>query len=256
MPRVACQVWCVEPRPLIPMKDEPLFISDTSAHHLQVDLDEGESNMIQHEVFYESSVNTIHDRPLFLGRSYLWLRFFSVGVMIGLLFFGLMTRAFWMQIVNGTHYQVLAENNRLRRTPLHPRRGIIYDRQGRVLAENISRFQVTLTPRNVTTDPIERGLQLGEATRILGMSIKDIQPFLHSTSTALDEEVIISQNVPYAQAMQFAIALPRLSGFDLEVGAERRYPLSSQVTSVSHVLGYVGKLSPEEYKTRKQEGYR
>lgn len=236
------------------MSAEPFFfVPDERAGRME--MGDSSHGMIQHEVFYEERTNTIRERPLFLGRSYRKKRFLFAFSILAFVLVGFIGRAAWMQVIEQNHYQGLAENNRLRHTPLWPRRGLIEDRRGVVLADNVSRFQVTLTPRDLPRNKQQLQLELGEATRLLGMSIEDVQPLINSTSTPFEEESVIANHLSYADAMAFAIALPHLPGFDLQVGAERRYPLSKELTSLSHVLGYTGKLSPEEYLTRRGKGY-
>ncbi len=229
------------------------FIPDTHTDHLRVP--SSSDAIIQHEIFYESEVNTISQRPLFLGRSYGKKRFLIALSIIALCVVGLFTRAFWMQIIQRHQYQALAENNRLRHTPLWPRRGVIRDRNGTVLADSVPRFEATLTPQNLPPSSETVDMEMGEVARLLGLSINDLKPSVYATGTIRDEETIIADNIPYVQAMAYAVALPHLPGFDLQVGAKRQYPWSAEIESLSHVLGYVGKLSPEEYTAQRQNGY-
>ncbi len=232
---------------------EWFFVPDAQARGMRVT--EPTDTVIQHEVFYESDINTIRERPLFLGRNYQKKRFLTAFGIIAVFVVGLFARSFWMQVIQRQEYHSLAENNRLRHTPLWPRRGIIRDRNGMILADNVSRFQATITPRDLPPPSEDVDLEVGEAARLLGLSVRDLDPYVHATSTALDEETIIADNLPYDQAMTYAAALPHLPGFDLQVGAKREYPLSKQTESLSHVLGYVGKLSPDEYAAQKNNGY-
>ncbi len=161
-----------------------------------------------------------------------------------------------MQLRQADLYRSLAEANRLRRTHLLPRRGIIRDRQGVIIADNISRFQVTLLPRDVPIEAERREGVLSRASRLLGLPLADVAQLASVTGTARDETVLIAEQLTYPEAMAFAVAQPDLAGFALEVGSRRRYPASSQLQSLSHVLGYVGKLSPSEYAERRLRGYR
>jgi penicillin-binding protein 2 len=133
---------------------------------------------------------------------------------------------------------------------------VIHDRQGVILAENAPRFQVTFLPREAPRGAIERETALGEAGRVLGLPYATLQVYASATGTAQDTPVVVIDKIPYAQAMRFATALPHLPGFRLEVHPIRHYPQSTSVTSLSHVLGYVGRLSPEEYESRADQGYR
>ncbi len=211
---------------------------------------------VQHEVLFEDALTPLKHRSLFLGRALSGRRFLLAQVFVALVFVVLIGRAGWMQVARGAEFQLQAENNRLREAPLLPRRGIIRDRQGRVLADNIPRFQVTMTPFDLPRDPAEMESDVSLASRVLGLSVNDLLPIANATGNSRDEAIIISDQVSYRQAMDFAVAWPELQGFTLEVAARRRYPWSHEIQSLSHVLGYVGKLSPDEYQEVRGTGYR
>ncbi|MFA6429081.1 MAG: penicillin-binding protein 2 [Patescibacteria group bacterium] len=212
--------------------------------------------MVQHEVMYEDALTKVRDRPVYIGFAFSRRRFVVALLFVGLVLGTLLARAAWIQTIQDEEYQRLAEANRLRSIPIWPTRGIIRDRDGVILAENTPRFQVVLTPRDLLADAGERDREISTAARILGMSMGDFAPFSHATGSARDESVIVSDRVPYAQAMAMAVALPQLPGFRLDVRPKRRYPLSTEIPSLSHILGYVGTLSEEEYATRRGTGYR
>ncbi|HVM90854.1 MAG TPA: penicillin-binding transpeptidase domain-containing protein, partial [Verrucomicrobiae bacterium] len=211
---------------------------------------------VQHEVLFEDGLTPLKHRSLFIGRNLPKGRFFLAQAFLVLVFALLAGRAAWMQVKMGDTFRAQAEANRLRTTPLLPRRGIIVDREGRVLADNIPRFQVTLTPFDLPNDPEEVQNEVSEAARLLGLSINDLLPMANATGSARDEEVVAADQISYSTAMAFAIELPHLPGFSLEVAARRRYPWSTEIESLSHVLGYVGRISPEEYADNKDAGYR
>lgn len=211
---------------------------------------------VQHEVLFEDALTPLKHRSLFLGRALSARRFLAAQVLLGCVLAILIGRAGWMQVARGAEFQAQSENNRLREAPLLPRRGIIRDRQGRVLADNIPRFQVTMTPFDLSRDTAEMEADVSLAARILGLSVNDLLPMANATGSSRDEAIVIADQVTYRQSMDLAVALPDLQGFTLEVAARRRYPMSQEIQSLSHVLGYVGKLSPDEYTEMRENGYR
>ncbi|MDO8584439.1 MAG: penicillin-binding protein 2 [bacterium] len=234
-------------------RDSVFFVPDADSSDMHVSQEE--SAEIRHEVFYESDFNHLGDHALYIGRSFQKKRFLIAFTLIAVCFSGLFVRAVWMQGFQFQNYFTLAERNRLRQTPLWPRRGMMLDRNGIVLAENMSRFQAVMTPRDLPREKNEREAVLGVAARLLGQSTVDLIALVNATTTVQDEQSVLATNLPYEQAMAFAVALPRLPGFALQVGSQRRYPQSQTFPSLSHVLGYVGKLSPEEYAANKTKGY-
>jgi cell division protein FtsI/penicillin-binding protein 2 len=89
----------------------------------------------QHEVLFEESTTTVRGQSLFVGRVFHRRRFLVAALIPILVLTGLGFRASWMQVVQGAEYRSKAESNRLREQSILPRRGIIRDRQGRILAE-------------------------------------------------------------------------------------------------------------------------
>lgn len=231
-----------------------VFSHQISDPHLRLETEFEED--IKHEVLFESKVNQLSGRQLFLGTAFKKKRFLVTGLIMICVCTLLVGRAAWMQIVNEPHYTQLADANRLRTTPLWPLRGIIRDRQGKILAENTSRFQVTLLPRDLPIESDQRELILGMAARLVGKSLQDLRVLADVKGSAKDEIAVVTDNVPYSQAMQVAVAIPELPGFRLEARPIRHYPWSSSVQSLSHLLGYVGRLSQDEYDEPGRTGYR
>lgn len=237
------------------MNNEERFFPKKIRIESQLDVRFDDSEDIQHERLYESDQTRVEGRPLYVGFGFRSSRFLFAGVGMGILFLGLISRAVWMQGIQGDRYHSMAERNRLREVPVWPQRGVIRDRNGVVLAENAPRFQVTLIPRDLEILPEERSAELAESARLLGMSIKDLQPMASVTGTRMDEPVLVADAVSYEQAIAFAVRLPHLSGFRLDARPKRAYPRTLETQSLSHLLGYVGKISEEELATRRASGY-
>lgn len=210
---------------------------------------------LQHEVLFEQDITSLRGRQLYVGGSFARKRFIASSGMALFVLVGLLGRAGWMQIAQGAEYGAKAENNRLRKESLFARRGIIKDRNGVVLAENIPRFQVAFTPSRLPLDKQQADEMVGRAARVLGISIGDIEPFTQATSSVFDETVIVAEDVPYEQSLAFAIEQPNLPAFELQVTARRRYPKSGEIPSLSHVLGYSGIVTQQELETLKPQGY-
>lgn len=215
------------------------------------------SSTIQHEQLYEESQTQIEGRPLFVGFGFSLRAFVWAGMGVVCLLAILVGRAAWMQgSVEAKTYQALAERNRLRIVPIWPRRGVIRDRRGVVMAENAPRFQVTMIPRDLPTMKEDREAVVSEASRLLGLGFKELEILANATGTRTDEPVLVADGLPYEASLALAVRLPELPGFTLDARPKRTYPQSKELESLAHVLGYVGKISEEELTTRRREGYR
>ena len=149
--------------------------------------------------------------------------------------------AFWfVQIVRGSYYSEQAENNRLRKLPIKAPRGLIYDREGRLLVENIPSYNLLLDrSRTASVDA-----SLGFAAGALGTPLGDLRTTLSRyKTTASYAPVLLAENLTLAQVAHFGVAGLEHPEFEVEVGHLRLYRHSDQT---AHVLGYLGEASEHE----------
>ena len=163
-----------------------------------------------------------------------------VLVMLGLLG----VRLYLLQIINGTHYAEVAENQQTRLLPIPAPRGVIFDRNGNVLVDSRPIYSVILSredtkgiDRYSLIKPLSEGLGIdGEILRERFDQVKS-QPAFESI---LIKEDVTPANIAWVDAHQ--LELPALR---VEQTPQRRYPANGML---AHVLGYVGEISPEQLK--------
>ncbi len=167
-----------------------------------------------------------------------------------LLTLGLIARLIYLQIVGHEHYAMLAKDNRIKIAPLPPTRGIIYDRHGRILAENLPSYSLELIPEQI--DDLDD--TLARLQRLLDIPDEQIEQFdkqrrrrksFSSTPLLLrmsDEEVA-----------KFAAVRPYFPGVDIQARLVRYYPYGELA---SHVVGYVGRINERELKSLPVAEYR
>lgn len=188
----------------------------------------------------------------FVGNAVPRMRYRHGGmIVLGILaiFF---VRAGLLQVVHGASYRALAEANRVRIHILPAERGVITDRFGTVLANNTPSFTLVGRPTELPQEQPEREQVLQQvATLVDG----DVNQFIASYEAAVDStEFALMQNVPYEQAMTFAVHDTDIHGVDLVLGEQRSY-ITTTIPSLSHVLGYTGLINTEEYAEVKDSGY-
>ncbi len=183
------------------------------------------------------------EQRMFFQRSLIAI---LIVVLIALLLVG---RAFWLQVLQHDHYLELSLGNRARIEPLPPNRGIIYDRAGRVIAENTPAYQLELV-REQTGDLEETLshlvrfglLDTGDVGRVrqLALSRRSFEavPFLLQLN---DEEIA-----------RYAVHRHELPGVLLETRMARHYPYG---TIGAHALGYVGTIGEEDLARVDRERY-
>lgn len=177
------------------------------------------------------------ERRLFIARV-----IFASTVAIVLL--GLVIgRLVQLQVVDYEHFAERSQGNRVRIEAVPPIRGLVFDREGRVLAENLPAYQLELIPEQVENidDTLERlaGLELIQAEDISRLkTLINGGPRFKPVTLRLrlsDEEVA-----------NFAIQRPRFPGVDFRPRLIRYYPYGP---AAAHAVGYVGALSENDLQT-------
>src|SRR5712671_3249332 len=163
-------------------------------------------------------------------------------------------RLYLLQIINGAHYAEIAENQRIRLLPIPAPRGVLFDRNGNVLADSrpiytiiLSREDTKAIDRYALIKPLSEGLMLdGEILRERFDQVKS-QPAFESI---LIKEGASQTDIAWVDAHQ--LELPALR---VEQIPQRRYPANGML---AHVLGYVGEISPEQLNKPefREKGYR
>lgn len=155
----------------------------------------------------------------------------------------LVARMFWLQVIQYEHHSTLAENNRIHVQPLPPIRGRIYDRNGRVIADNQPSFSLTLTRERAgdwqqVLDELVDVLDLSEEDRALfeRRVRQGGRPF---------EAVPVMSELTEAQIALIAVNQFRLPGVDVDVKLARHYPEGARF---AHSIGYVGRINEQELR--------
>lgn len=142
-----------------------------------------------------------------------------------------------LQVIDHEHFAERSQGNRFRIEPVPPNRGLIYDRNGRILAENLPAYQLELIPEQVPD--IEGTLErLAELELIEREDIPRYQELIRHGPRF--KAVTLRFRLTEAEISRFAIQRPRFPGVDFQPRLVRHYPHGELV---AHVVGYVGALS-------------
>jgi penicillin-binding protein 2 len=171
------------------------------------------------------------EQRLFVGRV-------VFAAVVSALLLGLVVaRLVQLQVFDYEHFAERSQGNRFRIEALPPNRGLIYDRKGRILAENLPAYQLELIPEQVPDldDTLARlaGLQLIER--------EDIPRFRElSLHGPRFKPVTLRFRLTEKEISDFAVERPRFPGVDFQPRLVRHYP---EGELIAHVIGYVGALS-------------
>lgn len=146
--------------------------------------------------------------------------------------------AYWfVQVVQGGYYRELAENNRLRKVPVKAPRGLIYDREGRLLVGNVPSYELYLDRSQ--SDDVEASLR--HAAAILGRPVAELETELSRyRRTSRFTPVLIAEGLSLSQVSSFWVEALEHPEFEVDVAHLRVYrhgPIAA------HLLGYVGEAT-------------
>ena len=178
-------------------------------------------------------------------------RLIACALFVLALSIALVGRLYFLQVVEFTYNSTVSENNRVHVLPIPPERGVIYDRNGVVLADNRPSFNLTLTRERAgntahVLDEVVSVLELGDDAR--KQFDKDLKRVRHPF-----EPVTLMYELSEAQIAQVAVNQFLLPGIDVEAQFVREYPRKEHF---AHSVGYVGRINEKESRTLDQTQYR
>ena len=171
------------------------------------------------------------------------------GLIVVLALLGILARMVYLQIFQHRHFTTLAQDNRVKLIPLPPTRGLIYDRNNRLLALNRPAFNLEIVPEKVEDlqDTLER---LG---RIVELSPTDIERFEKARRQQRRfESIPVKLDISDEEAALFAVNQHQFPGVSIRARLTRTYPLGK---ILSHGVGYVGRISLEDLRSIDASNY-
>jgi penicillin-binding protein 2 len=163
-----------------------------------------------------------------------------VIIVIALLSFVLIGRLFYLQILQNKTYQTLSQQNQLNVVPLEPKRGLIYDRNGILLAENIPVFSLEIIPNKVP----ELKETLAELATVISISPAEISLFRKQKKHRRRfESIPLRLKLTEEEVARFSVEQYRFPGVIVRAQLIRHYPLGANFVPV---LGYISRISEKE----------
>ncbi len=157
-----------------------------------------------------------------------------------IIFGGIITRLFSLQINNNKKYLNLSDENRLREWRLPPVRGDFKDYFGKTIAGNVEIFQLHVVPEEVTNFKV----LMFRLRKILNLSDNEYSKIIKKKNSQKPwETLIISNNLSWDEFSKINLYLHELNGAKPVLSIARNYPFKD---NYSHVLGYVSQASVED----------
>ncbi len=175
----------------------------------------------------------------------------STLLLILFLCFGSMTvRLFWLQVLQGSFYRKLSDENRIRLVSRPPIRGRLLDRKRKILADSKLTYALSVQPRLVNKDrwPVLRD----RLSKLLNISSKSLDRRFRSDSRSDPFRIMLARDLKAEQVLRFKERERSFEGVQIDVELVRHYPYG---TVASHVLGYTQSITYNEFKILGKKGY-
>lgn len=171
-------------------------------------------------------------------------------VIILLVFVGLASRYFYLQVLHHDDFSTRSESNRVHVQTVTPNRGLIYDRRGRILAENRPAYRLELIPEEV--GDVEQTLEA--LAELMKLTEEEKERFRSSRHRYRDfESIPVHFNLDESEVARFAVNRHRFQGVEVVPYLARSYPYRDMLT---HVLGYVGRVDVRDLTRVDKNNYR
>jgi penicillin-binding protein 2 len=166
----------------------------------------------------------------------------------------ILSRIFFLQIIQGNKWFEIAEGNRIRIEKTIAPRGVIFDSKDNLLVDNEPNFVLSFIPGNLVKKDDETSDFLNYLSKeIPEVNLEDIKNIIKSAdSNSFEEQEILSQ-IPYDRALEIMVKIKdnnflRVSYLSQRIYLDENYGLSG-------ILGYLGKINKDEWQSFKDQGY-
>ncbi len=185
----------------------------------------------------------IREGQLFTNRAVAFVILCTALVLV------IISRLAYLQIISHEHFTTLSQNNRLNVLPIEPIRGLIYDRNGVVLAQNVPIYNLKITPEQVSDLPTT----LNKLAELVEITPQDLERFQKLRKQNRSFKALpLRYRLTDQEVAKFAVNRHRFPGVDIEAELSRHYPLGDLV---AHSVGYVGRIDESELQRVDQANY-
>ena len=178
--------------------------------------------------------NNIAESEQFRRRSFIGF------VCIALAMLGLAFGYFRLQVLQHQEYQLRSDANRIKPRPIVPARGLIYDRNGKLLADNIPAYRIELVLDQIKD--IDK--TVANIKKIIPLSVEDLEAFEQARkATGRYRPVVLKLRLNEEERAKLALNRYRLPNVEVVPYLTRRYPYENMF---AHVIGYVGRVDAKD----------
>ncbi len=161
-------------------------------------------------------------------------------ILVAIMFFVLISRAFYLQVVKGDYYRDISENKSIRIVEIPTVRGRILDRNGVVLAEDLPSYDLVITPKY-----LKNREELKFVSSIIGITPEKISEIIEKSGLPNYKPVVIKRGLSFKQVVAIKERAFKLPGIDISLRAKRFYPYGEVG---ENFLGFVGLVTKDDLK--------
>ncbi|MBH0058222.1 penicillin-binding protein 2 [Pseudoalteromonas sp. SWXJZ94C] len=159
----------------------------------------------------------------------------------------LLSNLYTIQVEDHEDYQTRSNDNRIKVIPIAPNRGLIYDRNGVLLAENKPVYNLEVIPEEV--DDLAESLE--QVSKLITITEQEKEDFLKDIKhTRRFKSQVLKSRLDETDVARFSVNQHKFPGFSIEARLARYYSFGDTLT---HALGYVAKLNRKELNQLEQE---
>ena len=176
-------------------------------------------------------------------------RIYAAGLIMLLLGLMLLGRIFYLQVIKHEHYTTLSQHNRVKILPLPPIRGLIFSRDGVLLADNRPSFSLEIIPELV--DDMDQIIE--QLERIVSIEQTDIKRFRQQLKKKRRfESVPLKFSLTDEEVARVSVNRHLYPGVDVVARLNRYYPAGE---NIAHAVGYVGMIDENDLKQLNSSNY-
>lgn len=176
-------------------------------------------------------------------------RFHLFRILLLLVFSGLLSRFYFVQIVEGEKYLRQSNDNRIRQKLITAPRGLILDRYGKILVDNTPAYSVYAIPRELA----HRDETFSLLSQLLDRSPEELARSLRRERRGPFQPAKLARHIEYAALARLEEHKLDLPGIEFDVEPRRFYPAG---VLAPHLFGYLGEINEEELKEHADERYK
>lgn len=170
------------------------------------------------------------------------VRFWVLTLGLTLVMTGIVGRSFYLQIIQGRSFLSTAEQNRVTALPIPAPRGVIYDRNGRALVENIATTDLVVDPAILPPEEHEAYLVDSLPQMVRGITPEQVRGAL-TTARSRQQPVVLKKALEHEEVLAIEAARENIFGVRLVSALARKYLFGQ---AFAHVVGHTGATSAEE----------